>query len=172
MIPKLPASTVLPNQAASQLVSAAAAAGLTPVSPPGMGPLENFLAWVVSELLLSLATQFTLNAGAGPLVASAGDLTPVSNTNDVTAQYSGVNGSTLTVRTAAQMIADAGLKVGQTYRLRIINTAAGTLTLTTAAGVTLTGHVAILTNTGVDYVVTVTGAATMTFQSVGTVTAP
>lgn len=114
-------------------------------------------------------TKFTLNAGAGPLTASAGDLT---GGYDVTAQYSGVNASTLTVRTAALMIADAGLTTGMSYRLRILNSAAGTATLTTATGVTLTGHVAILTNTGVDYVVTVTGAATMTFQSVGTVVSP
>lgn len=126
-------------------------------------------AWQTIPGQVPLGAKFTLNAGAGPLVASAGDLTGAAF---VAAQYSGVNGSTLTVRTAAQMIADAGLKVGQSYVLRIVNSAAGTATLTTAAGVTLTGKVAIATNTYVDYVVTVTAAGAMTFQSIGTGTQP
>lgn len=126
-------------------------------------------AWQTFPGSIPLNAKFTLNAGAGPLTAAVGDLTGAS---DVIAQYSGVNASTLTVRTAAQMIADGGYKVGQSYNLRIINTAAGTATLTTATGVTLTGKVAIATNTFVDYVVTITGAATMTFQSAGSGTAP
>jgi hypothetical protein len=123
-------------------------------------------------VLTSLAepeSKFVLNAGAGPLVASAGDLT---GANRVYAQYSGVNGSTLTTRTAAQMIADGGYGVGATWVVRVINTAAGNLTLTAGSGVTVTGKTVIATNTYVDYVVTVTGAATITFQSVGSGTVP
>jgi hypothetical protein len=120
---------------------------------------------LLEAIMDATSATFKLNAGAGPLIASAGDLTgaPV-----VTAQYSGVNGSTLTTRTAAQMIADAGLLVGQSYLLRILNSAAGTCTLTAGAGVTLTGKVAILTATYCDYTVTVTAAGAITFQYVGT----
>lgn len=126
-------------------------------------------AWVTTPAQIPLSVKFTLNATAGPTTAVAGDLT---GADKVFAQYSGVNASTLTVRTAAQMIADAGLKVGQSFFLRIANSAAGTCTLTTAAGVTLTGHVAIATNTAVDYIVTVTAAGAITFQSCGTVVIP
>lgn len=126
-------------------------------------------AWQTDPAQLAQATKFTLDATAGPLVAPVGDLT---GANNVFAQYSGIAGSTLTTRTAAQMIADAGLKVGQSYTLRVINSNGATLTLTAGANVTITGHAAILTNTWVDYVVTVNTATTMVFQSVGAGTQP
>jgi len=115
------------------------------------------------------ASKFVSNAGAGPLVASAGDMT---GADAVYATYSGVNASTLTTRTAAQLIADSGYGVGATWTVRVMNTAAGNLTLTAGAGVTVTGKSVIATNTWVDYVVTITSATAVTFQSVGTGTLP
>jgi hypothetical protein len=80
-----------------------------------------------------------------------------------------------TVRTAAQMLADfSQARVGMSYMLRIVNTGAGTLTLTADAGptVTITGHAAVATNTFVDYVVTFNTATTATIQSVGSGVSP
>ena len=54
------------------------------------------------------------------------------------------------------------------YKLRIINTNAGTLTLTAGTGNTLTGTATLATQTWRDFVVTVTSPTTITYQSVGT----
>lgn len=75
------------------------------------------------------------------------------------------------VRTAAQMLADfTGAVVGQTYTARIINSGAGTLTLTTDAGatVTLTGTMTVAQNTWRDFIITFTSSTTVTIVSVGT----
>lgn len=125
--------------------------------------------WQPIPATTPLQTKFTLIATAGPYVALAGELTGAQY---VVNQYSGIAGSTLTTRTAVLMIADAGLKVGQSYNVRILNSNGATCTLTAGVGVTVTGHAAILTNTAVDYVVTVPTATTMVFQSVGTVVSP
>lgn len=55
-----------------------------------------------------------------------------------------------------------------TYFLRIINTNGGTLTVSAGTGVTITGTNTLSTNTFRDFLVTVTGPAAVTFQSVGT----
>jgi hypothetical protein len=110
------------------------------------------------------AAKWTLNATAGATVAAAGDLTGAQY---VQAGYSGVNGANLTTRTAAQMIADANLQVGDSYVLEITNTSAGTTTVVAGAGVTLTGTMTIATNTTRRFNVRVTGAATITIQSTG-----
>ncbi len=116
--------------------------------------------------------KFITNAASGAATAAAGDLTGGSF---VIARYSAVGAAALTVRTAAQMIADGALQPGAAYICRIVNSSGGTTTLTADAGptVTLTGHVAILTNTFVDYLVTVNAAGTgMTFQSIGSGVSP
>jgi hypothetical protein len=74
------------------------------------------------------------------------------------------------VRTAAQMLADTpGGQVGMSWNLRIVNSGAGTLTLTTDAGatVTMTGTMTVPLNTFRDFVVTINTAITATVQSVG-----
>ena len=61
---------------------------------------------------------------------------------------------------------------GVNYDLRIINTNAGTLTLTAGAGVTITGPATMAANTWRDYIVTITSQGAVTLQSVGAGTAP
>jgi hypothetical protein len=74
------------------------------------------------------------------------------------------------VRTAAQMLADQGAAVGDAWSFRIITSGAGTLTLTTDAGstVTLTGTMTVAQNTWRDFFATFNSATTATIQSVGT----
>ena len=83
----------------------------------------------------------------------------------------------LSTPTAQQMIADiiaemcpylspVGL-VGMSYELTIQNTGNNTVTLTGGAGVTITGTNTIATGTWRRFVVTVTGATTITLQNIG-----
>lgn len=78
----------------------------------------------------------------------------------------------MTTRTAAQIIANIpNFQVGNSYILRVYNTNAGTLTLTGGTGVTITGTATIATNVYRDYNVSMTGAATITMQNLGSGTA-
>jgi hypothetical protein len=75
------------------------------------------------------AAKYTTRALSSS-TAAAGELT---GAGFVTMNNSGATPGTYTTRTAAQMIADAGLQKGDTYNLRIVN-GQGTGTLTLAAG--------------------------------------
>jgi hypothetical protein len=154
------------------LVNAALNAGIT--NPAGGLSLQDFTAGVVGNLLIDAApnqgtgqaknAKFTLNTTSGATTALAGELTGAAV---VVAEYTAIGAAALTVRTAALMIADAGLVAGSSYFLAIVNLGtAGTVTLTTATGVTLTGTMTIANNTWRGFIVTVPTATTMTFQSV------
>lgn len=108
------------------------------------------------------AAQFTsIATGNGTLAAGA-----MEGSAFVTLATSGA--TALTTRTAAQLIAGIpGGQVGSTYVLRVYNTNAGTLTLTGGTGVTITGTATIATAIFRDYQVTVTGAAAVTMQNLG-----
>lgn len=107
----------------------------------------------------------TLNQITGSLPAGAitgADQVYVINTN-------ATPGAQL-VRTAAQMLADfPGATVGASWSFRIINTGAGTLTLTADAGatVTLSGTMTVAQNTWRDFVGTFTTATAATITQVG-----
>lgn len=109
-------------------------------------------------------SKYTLNATGGATTAAAGDLTGAAY---VCAAYSAVGAANLATRTAAQMIADGGLKVGDSFVLEITNTSGGTTTLTAGTGVTLTGTMTMATNSTRRFNVKVTGAAAITIQSTG-----
>lgn len=75
------------------------------------------------------------------------------------------------MRTVAQVLTDTpGLSVGMSYMLRITQTGAGTLTLTTDGSTqfTMTGTMTVAQNTFRDFVVTINTATTGTVQSVAT----
>jgi len=115
--------------------------------------------------LVATAAKYTANVTVGATVAAVGDLTGASQ---CVATYSAVGAANLTTRTAAQMIADGGLAIGQTYVLRLINSSAGITTVVGGTGVTITGTATLAVGSFRDFIVTVTGAAAMTFQSAGT----
>ena len=107
----------------------------------------------------------TLNATTGSLPAGA-----ITGGQAIYLVSSNATPGAQLVRTAAQMLADIpNGAVGMSWEVRIINTGTNAFTLTQDAGntVTITGDVVILQDSWVDYVVTLTGAATATMQSVG-----
>lgn len=107
--------------------------------------------------------QYTsIATGNGALTAAQ-----VAGAPDVTLATSGA--TALTTPTAAQIIAQMGpnWQVGASYRLRVINTNAGTLTLTGGTGVTINGTATLATATFRDYLVTLATATTITMQNVG-----
>lgn len=122
----------------------------------------------IRDLLSSLkqAAKFTTAALAAAATAAAGDLTGAAY---VVFTNTAINPGTYTTRTAAQMLADGLLSVGDTYELRIINgQGTGVLTLGNGVGVTLTGTMTMAINSWRDFIVTVTGANAITIQNAGT----
>ena len=120
---------------------------------------------VVSNTSLPNALVTALNATTGSLPVGA-----ITGAKEVYLVSSNATPGAQLVRTAAQMLADTpNGAVGMSWKVRIINTGAGNFTLTQDAGntVTITGDVVIPQDSWVDYVVTLTGAATATMQSVG-----
>lgn len=83
---------------------------------------------------------------------------------------SGATPGTLTPRTAAQMIADGGLQINQTWLLILSNNqGTGILTLGTATGVTISGTATAGTNTITIFQGQVTAANTIVFTRLGTI---
>jgi len=81
----------------------------------------------------------------------------------------------LTTPTAAALLTALALitklpagGVGLVYLLRVINTNAGTLTLTMDASITGTGTLTMATNTWRDFMVTIVTGTTATMQAIGT----
>ncbi len=96
--------------------------------------------------------------------ANAGELTPVGSASIVTATNVGSTPGTLTTRTAAQMIADSGLSVGQTWLLVLCNfQGTGTLTLAGGSNTTVGGTATVAVNTCRIFTATVSTATTITF---------
>lgn len=103
---------------------------------------------------------------------AVGDIT---GANLTVLQNTGATPGAQTVRTAAQMLADIpGAVSGSSFMFRIVNTGAGTLTLTADGGatVTITGTATIATNIFRDYSLTFTSATAATIQSVGSGVSP
>lgn len=113
---------------------------------------------------VNVAVKYSTNAASGATTAAAGDLTGAT---DTICNYSAVGAANLTTRTAAQMIADAGMVVGQGYVVEIMNSSGGTTTLVGGTGVTINGTATIATTVARWYAVTVNSATTMTFQNLG-----
>lgn len=157
----------------SGLLTLAGGTGVTITGPAVIpsGGMRRYHVTINSSTTLTMqhvevdmpAAKYT-NITTGTGTASAGDLTGATT---VSADYSGQAGITITTRTAAQMIADAGLQINDTYRLLITNRNSGTLTLAAGTNVTLTGTMTAATNTTREFVVTITSASALTIQSVG-----
>ena len=156
----LPTTVVIPaNSAGQYLVTLTSLTAVT-------------FAHIVTPLTIGITpAQFTTAAlSAGTLAAGA-----ITGASFVVLQNTGATPGAQTVRTAAQMLADfPQARVGMSYHMRIVNTGAGTLTLTADGGatVTITGTATVATNTFRDYIVTFNTATTATIQSIGSGTSP
>lgn len=153
------AVVVAPQSAATYLVT------LTTLTSVTLVHIRSTLLDVIptAQFTTAALTAGTLAVGT---ITGAG-FTVLTNT--------GATPGAQTVRTAAQMLADfPGIRVGDSYQLRIVNTGAGTLTLTADAGptVTITGTATVAQNVFRDYIVTFNTAATATIQSVGSGVSP
>lgn len=116
-------------------------------------------AWLTT-LRLPLTLDNTVTTGTGAMVAGA-----MEGAEFVTLNASGQAAITLTTRTAAQIQAQVpGWKIGQTYRLRIVNKNTGTLTTAGGSNVTMTST--ILANHYADYTVLFATATTITVAQV------
>lgn len=156
----LPATVVVPpNSAATYLLT------LTSLTTVTFSHIETVLVDGVTPAQFSTAALATGTLAAGAITGAA--FVVLTNT--------GATPGAQTVRTAAQMLADfPAARAGMSYMLRIVNTGAGTLTLTADGGatVTLTGTATVAQNTFRDYVVTFNTATTATIQSVGSGVSP
>ena len=143
--------------------------GAEQVTVDGGGATKAFATTQQIAALGITPAQFTTAAlSAGTLAAGA-----VTGAAFVVLTNTGATPGAQTTRTAAQMLADfSQARVGMSYMLRIVNTGAGTLTLTADASVTITGTATIAQNVFRDYVVTFNTATTATFQSVGSGVSP
>lgn len=156
----LPTSVVIPaNSAGTYLLT------LTSLTAVTLSHIQTVLTVGVTPAQFSTAALAAGTLAAGLITGAA--MTVLQNT--------GATPGAQTVRTAAQLLADfSQARVGMSYVLRIVNTGAGTLTLTADGGatVTITGTATVATNTFRDYIVTFNTATTATIQSVGSGVSP
>lgn len=154
-----------------------AGAGTTLYSEPVTGgTLYMAVTKSPSGETLSVATSFVASVSGTPLAAltalnqTTGSLPQgaITGAGFVTMVTTNATPGAQLVRTAAQMLADMpGGAVGQSWNFRIVNTGAGTLTLTADAGATvaLTGTMTVAQNKWRDFVATFTTATTATIRA-------
>lgn len=121
-----------------------------------------------AEMIGFLATSFQFNAvsmSVGTLAANL--ITPVGSSPFVILSNTGAIPGTQTTRTAALMITDGNLLVGQQWLLIVVNTVTtNAITLAGGTGVTISGTTTIAGFTGRLYTAVVNTATTMTFTGV------
>ena len=136
----------------------------------GTGAITLVNRSVASNAALPPAQYQTLNATTGSLPAGA-----ITGSAFCALLSSNATPGAQLVRSAAQMLADIpNGAVGQSWRVRILNSGAGTFTLTTDAGatVTISGTATIAQNVFRDYVFTITSPTAATAQSIGSGVSP
>ena len=142
------------------------------ISVPNGPDLIDALQSGFEPIQVTLAQYSTNSATSG----ATATVTSVASANENVLNMTGTltGGAALTLPTAALVLAGlpGGGFVGQTFKLRVINSSSGayTWTVTTAAGWTLTGTMTVAQNTWRDFIATVTNVGTpaITLQQVGT----
>lgn len=162
----VPVSTLPGSELYSESVTGGTLYLCTLKSPDGtaLGTSLTFAPATVAGTPASVLTALNATTGSLPV----GAITGASNVSMISSNAT--PGAQL-VRTAAQMLADMpGGYVGQSWSIRITNTGAGTLTLTTDAGATvsLSGTMTVPQNTTRDFVAKIVTATTATITATGT----
>jgi hypothetical protein len=148
-------SVVQPNSYARYLVTYVSATSVT-LAAIAAGP---------NVVQATQAVVATADSGATQTLTAA----MVTGGNQVFHTSAGGSTPSLTMPLATAIIAAIpNWQIGQSYVLRVINTNSGTATIVTNTGITTTGTLTLATNTTRDFVITMTGAATITMVSAGT----
>lgn len=98
-------------------------------------------------------------------------LTAVMVAGSMNVTHVSIGGTTpsLTMPLATAIIAAmANWRIGQSYKLRVINSNSGTATVVTNTGITTSGTLTLATNTWREFIITMTAAATVSMTNVGT----
>lgn len=139
--------------------------GATVVFNTVTSPTTVAKAWTASVTIASDVlplTQFTsIATGNGTLTGAQ-----VAGAQFTTLATSGATAQT-TPTAAAMLAAMPGAAIGTQWRLRFVNTNAGTLTITADASVTLTGTATIVTQAFRDFDMKILTATTASMTSVG-----
>ena len=116
---------------------------------------------------------YNTNTATSGTVLTGANLTGGPNVNDVTLNMTGALGAGANAQlpTVANLVAAySNAIVGQSYRLRIINSSSGAFawTITTNTGWTLNGTMTIAQNTWRDFYITFTSLSAAVLQQIGT----
>lgn len=133
------------------------------------GPVGFEIESSAAVAIPAVQQQYAAVAGNTPATLTGAQMAGANSVNvEMTAALAGAG--TLNSATAAQIVAATpNAIVGQSYKLRIINTSSGNFawTLTTATGITLTGTMSIAQNTYRDFIVTLTSLTAVSIRNVG-----
>lgn len=130
---------------------------------------------ITSSTAVAMATRSTGDVSNLPdyiyqtTAATSGVITAGLLTGGTTSVLSSSGATALTTPTAAALLAatpNGGL--GTSWLIRLINTNAGTLTITADATVTVTGTKTLATNTWREFICTILTATTASWQQIGT----
>lgn len=163
------ANTMAVFPATGDAINSLAANTSFSVAPGGVAEFFSTVAGFWHSVYTSATSQLPLLQRTS-IATGNGTLTgaQVAGAQIVTLLTSGA--TALTTPTAANMLAAMGASgaVGQQWRLRIVNTNAGTLTITADASVTNSGTLTLATNTWREWDMTIVTSTTATMSNVGT----
>lgn len=171
--------TINNNTAFAETIAGGTGVTVSGLSVIPANSVGNFrLSWSAAGAVSMVGTSVAANGGlpvskvSTPLNQTTGSLPAgaITGAQNVYITSSNATPGAQLVRTAAQMLADTpNGAVGMTWNFRILNTGAGTLTLTADGGatVTLSGTMTVAQNTWRDFSAVFNTATTATITSVG-----
>lgn len=146
-------------------------------------PQFSWVTYLVTQTAANTITMVAVQSGQNEVLPNSQFVTNTTVTTFAAGQLTGSDFNiyantantpgTINPRTAAQMIADIpNAFIGLTWITRIYHGGTGTLTVATnSVGVTVTGTNTIATTTWRDFACSITGAAAITMQNIGSGTA-
>lgn len=142
----------------------------------------SWVRYLITQTAANTLTMVAVESGQNETLSNSQFVTNTTTTTFAAGQLTGSDYNTyantgntpgtITTRTAAQMIADIpNAYTGLTWVTRIYHGGTGTLTVGAGTGVTITGTATVATTTWRDFACSITGAATITMQNIGSGTA-